>query len=52
MILAEGNSDNPMGTLQTDPRYTDSRADQQVEKSAFVSSLFARLLQSKAEGWH
>lgn len=52
MILAEGNNDNPMGALQTDPRYTDPRSDQQVEKSASVSSLLARLPQSKAEGWH
>lgn len=32
MILAEGNSDNPMEALQTDLRYTDPRSDQQVEK--------------------
>lgn len=44
MILAEGNGDNPMRALQTDPRftdprYTDPRSDQQVEKkSATVSS--------------
>lgn len=53
MILAEGNSDNPMEALQTDLRYTDPRSDQQVEKkSATVSSLLARLLQGKAEEWH